>query len=61
MDARLKQSLFHFCRVYQNNVDEILHEQLPTDVANLLNEKLDEQFAAFEESLFNRLAEDLGR
>lgn len=60
MDRKLEQDLFHFCRVYQNNVEEELKENFPANIADSVLEKLNKEFVLFEASLFNRLRQDLG-
>lgn len=58
MNQKLEQDLQWFCRVYQNNAAEILHQQLPPAVAAAIERKLGEEFDLFKVSLFNRLAEE---
>ena len=58
MDAKLRQDLERFFRVYQSNVNDILAQKLPTGHALLLSKELDEEFDLFRTSLMNRLSEE---
>lgn len=58
MNTALEQSIENFCRIYQNNMEQILRERLPADTAEDLCEELNDEFRLFRQSLFNRLHEE---
>lgn len=58
MDAKLRQDMERFFRVYQSNVNDILVQKLPASHALLLSKELDEEFDLFRTSLMNRLSEE---
>ena len=58
MNHKLEQDLQRFCRVYEANAAEVLHQQLPPAVAAAVERKLEEEFELFKVSLFRRLSQE---
>ena len=58
MDPMLKNDLNRFCRVYLDNVSDIL-KKLPMPVAMKVKQDLEEEFDLFRRSMFNRIEESV--
>lgn len=54
MDRQLKDDIERYCRVYQNNISDILNK-LPGPVAAWAKQQIENEFSEFHTHLMNRL------
>ena len=57
MSPLLKDDLNRFCRVYLDNMSDVL-KRLPTPAAMKIKQELEEEFDLFQLSMFNRIEEE---